>query len=457
MTHWTEKYRPQSLEEVLGNPTAVSELRRWAQAWTRGIPDRRAVILQGEPGIGKTSAALALGREMGWTVIEMNASDQRNAEAIRRTAARGAVLETFSSTGEFLRTGEGGRKLIVLDEADNVFGREDQGGIAAIVQMIRETRQPVILIVNDLYGLTSRSSAIKRLCKTIKFQPVHAAAMKKILKDVAAKEGVDVSEDVLEFIADRSLGDMRSALTDLQALAVGTTELRSEATSALGFRDRESTIFAALGEIFRSGDARRSRDAVRALDEDPETLALWVDHNLPFEYRSLDDLARGYDRLARADIFLGRRARRQDYGMWGYAYDLLSAGVATARKGRAAGGQLQFPMYLMLMSRSRGRRTARNSLAQKLGRHLHTSAALVRNDVLPDLRALCAADAEFRVHLTAVLGLDEKEAAYLLDEKEDSHAVKHLLESAAKVPGFGSREALGEGLQEFDEGDDPGA
>src|SRR3970282_444929 len=327
MTHWTEKYRPQSLEEVLGNPRAASELRRWAQAWTRGIPDRRAVILQGEPGIGKTSAALAIGREMGWTVIEMNASDQRNAEAIRRTAARGAVLETFSSTGEFLRTGEGGRKLIVLDEADNVFGREDQGGIAAIVQMIRETRQPVILIVNDLYGLTSRSSAIKRLCKTIKFQPVHAAAMKKILKDVAAKEGVDVSEDVLEFIADRSLGDMRSALTDLQALAVGTTELRGEATSALGFRDRESTIFAALGEIFRSGDARRSRDAVRALDEDPEALAA---------------RARGYDRLARADIFLGRRARRQDYGMWGYAYDLLSAGVATARKGRAAGGQLQF-------------------------------------------------------------------------------------------------------------------
>jgi len=145
MTSWVEKYRPKTLDEVVGNPTAIAELRKWAAAWDKGRPDKRAVVLQGDPGIGKTSAALALANEMGWSVVEMNASESRNAEAIHKVATRGAVLQTFTDTGEFVRADEGGRKLIVLDEADNVFGREDRGGIAAIVEMIQTTQQPVAM------------------------------------------------------------------------------------------------------------------------------------------------------------------------------------------------------------------------------------------------------------------------------------------------------------------------
>lgn len=453
MTSWAEKYRPRTLDDVVGNPTAVSELRKWAQSWHRGTPDRRAAILQGDPGVGKTSAALALANDMGWTAIEMNASDSRTADAIQRTAGRGAVLQTFSSDGEFLRAAAGGRKLILLDEADNVFGREDRGGIAAIVRMIQETRHPVVLIVNDYYGLTGRSGSFRRLCKTIKFQAISVSTVKNVLRNVSAREGLDVDEEVLAAIAERASGDLRSALNDLQSLALGTTTLRAEDTSALGFRDRASTIFAALGEIFRSGDAGRARAAVRELDESPEDLILWVDHNLPLEYGGPEDRARGYDALAKADRFLGRTRRRQAYGLWSYASDMLTAGVAMARRGRFSGGQFQFPGYLMQMSRSRGARTARNAVARKLGSHLHASSALVRNEILPDFRALFAADAEFRVHLTAALGLNDKEAAYLLDEKEDSHAVKHLLENAAKIAGIRPADGPAGSLHGYDEGD----
>src|SRR5438876_368302 len=224
MTSWAEKYRPKTLDDVVGNPTAIAELRKWAAAWDRGRPDKRAVVLQGDPGIGKTSAALALANEMGWSVVKMNASESRNAEAIHKVATRGAVLQTFTDTGEFVRADEGGRKLIVLDEADNVFGREDRGGVAAIVP--------------------------------------------------------------------------------------------------------------AVEEILRSGDARRARDAARELGESPEDLILWVDQNLAHEFSRPDDLARGYDALSRSDIFLGRTRRRQKYGLWSYATELMSSGVAVARKGR---------------------------------------------------------------------------------------------------------------------------
>src|SRR3979490_2746338 len=85
---WGEKYRPKDLNDVVGNPTAVSELRKWAASWQRGRPEKKAVVLQGPPGIGKTSAALALANEMGWSVVEMNASESRNADAIRKVASR---------------------------------------------------------------------------------------------------------------------------------------------------------------------------------------------------------------------------------------------------------------------------------------------------------------------------------------------------------------------------------
>src|SRR6266540_2259551 len=350
MTAWTEKHRPKTLDEIVGNPTAVAELRKWAEAWQRGRPEKRAVALQGDPGIGKTSAALALANEMGWSLVEMNASDSRNAEAIRKVATRGAVLQTFSDTGEFLEIEKGGRKLIVLDEADNIFGREDKGGVAAIVEMIQKTQQPVVLIVNDYYALTRRSSSLKRLCKTIKFQGIHDDAMKNILRTIAGREGLEAAPDVL-------------------------------------------------------------------------------------------------------DVIVGRVRRRQSYGLWSYARELMSSGVAVARRGRARGGQLEFPYYLIQMARSRAQRGARNSVASKFARYLHASQSLVRTDVLPVLKALFAGDEELRIQLTAELGLDEREVGFLLDEAEASHAVKHLLEKAAKIAHPKAREAAAGRLHAFDEGE----
>ncbi|OGS49528.1 MAG: hypothetical protein A3K65_04630 [Euryarchaeota archaeon RBG_16_68_12] len=435
MSTWTEKYRPRSLRDLVGNPAAVSELERWALAWQKGAPEKRAVILHGPPGTGKTSAALALAADMGWTVVEMNASDKRNADAVRGTALRGAITQTFSSTGEFLTTASGGRKLLILDEADNLFGKEDSGGIGAIVETIRQTRQPVVLIANDHYGLTRRSSAIKGLCRSIKFQPIHPSSVKTVLKQVAKAEGVTVPDEVVDYIAEHCDGDLRSAVNDLELVARGEMEITLRSVEVIGRRDRESSVYAALEKIFRSGDAKRARDSARDLDESPEDLILWVDENLPADYRRPEDLERGYAALSRADEYLARTRRRQQYSLWAYASEMMTAGVAVAREGRYGGGRYMFPQWLLKQSRSRGRRQVRNGLADRLGRYLHTSREVVVTDVLPAFKFLYTNDGDFKLATTLGLGLDEKEVAYLLDEKEDSHAVRHLMERVAKVRG----------------------
>ena len=430
---WAEKHRPKSLKDVIGNPTALAELRKWADSWAKKVPEKRAVVLSGTPGIGKTSAALALANDMGWGVVEMNASERRNAEAVRKVALTGAITQTFSATGEFLRTSEGKRTLIILDEADNLFGRQDFGGIGAIVDTIRQTRQPIVLICNDYYELSRRSGAIKALAKQIKWQRLSASAVKTALRRVAEAEGVAATDETLQAIAEHAGGDLRSAVNDFQALAEGRGEVLAEAVKTLGNRDVEGDVFDAVREILTSGSAERARRAAENLDEDPESLILWIDENLPYEYRDPEDLARGYERLARADVYLGRTRRTQVYRFWSYASDLMTAGVATARRGRWAGGQYRFPMWLMKRSRTRGRRAVAESLSRKIGAGVHASWRRVFLDVLPSFRQVFRADEEFRRATAGQFHFDEKELAFLLDADEDSTEVRALAALGAQT------------------------
>lgn len=443
MQSWVEKYRPQTLSDVAGNAAALSELRLWAESWDKGKPQKNAVILAGKAGTGKTSAALALAQDMHWQVIEMNASDARNADAVRRIATRGARFETFLSDGSYVRASEGGRKLIVLDEADNLFGTEDRGGIGAIVETIEKSGHPIVLIVNDLYELTRRSSSLKRLCKTIKFQRIHAATVKSVLKKVCKAEGVTVSEDMLEHMATKSQGDLRSAVNDLQLVSAGKTDVGIEDASAIGSRDTEGNVYDALLEIFRSGSVEKARKSTTNLDESPETLILWIDENMPVEYRRPDDLSRGYSALSKSDVYLGRVRRRQNYGLWSYAKDMMTGGVAAARQGSYAGGVYRFPTWLMKMSRSSSLRKTIDSLAGKLGSCMHTSKRVIVNDVIGPFRQLFRNDSELRLNAAIELNLDAKEIAFLLGEEEDSHPVKHLMEAVGKLKSAESEGSTG--------------
>jgi replication factor C large subunit len=441
-TAWTEKYRPRSLSEVVGNSRAVAEMRKWAEDWEHGHARKKAVILAGAPGTGKTSAAHALASDMGWGVLELNASDSRNYSAIKRVAFSGAVHDTFSDTGEFISSRTGGRKLIILDEADQLHestekgadGKDigDRGGKRAIVETVSRTRQPVVLIVNDRYGLTREGGeALKDMCQVIKFDRIRREVVRAALRRICESEGIQWTPDALEELSARSGGDLRAAVNVLQSLTAGTGVLRMETLNALGSRDERAQIFDAVVDILKGTSAERARSALRKLDETPDFVLMWLDENVPLEYRHPDDLSRAFDMLSRADVFLGRVSRRQQYSLWGYASDLMSAGVALAKRRRYVEfNRYRFPMWLVKRSRLRGGGRVQREVLGKIGGYTHRSGYAARHQMLPLFRRLFEIDHAFAVRFVRELKLEPEHIAYMLDVESVSPRVRGLMEAA---------------------------
>ena len=425
---WTEKYRPSSLDMVIGNPKAVSELRAWAREWSSGVPSKRAVVLMGSPGIGKTSAAVALASDMGWGLVEMNSSDQRTGDAIAAVALKGAYGNTFTDSGSYLDSKTGGMKLIILDEADSLFGNADRGAMPVISELIKRTKQPVILIVNDFYALSRKSSAAKTDTLQINFMKPRSTEIVKALRNIAAKECVTIGEDALAIIAENSHGDMRAAVRNLESLALGRMTITANDAATLSDRIVKKGMYDLMDAVFRKGDAKEARRLMTDVDETPDHVMLWLDENLPHEFRDRGDLVRGYEKLSRADVFLGRVHRRQYYRFWSYAGDMMTSGLAVSKmSGTHNNERFRFPSYLMKMSRGKGVAALKKAICYKLAVFLHTSTGRISHDVLPFFKIMMLNDPELRMRMCDSLDLDAEELAFLLNAKVDSKIVKDTL------------------------------
>ena len=422
---WAEKYRPKTLAEVVGSDKAKGELLNWAESWIKGDPEKRAVILHGSAGVGKTSAAYALANDLGWEVVELNASDQRTAGIIKRIAGVAS-----SSRGLF----ESGLRLIILDEADNIHGTADYGGSREIIKIIRNTRNPIILTANDLYGI---SKSIKAECDTIQFRAIRKPTIAAQLKRICKTEGIECADLAIKELSEGK-NDLRSAINDLQAIAEGKTRIGMD-DLVTGTRDRKESIFNLLSAVFKGSDMEDVYRASYSIDETPDTLIHWIDENLPRQFTGAS-FVYGIDCLSKSDRFLGRVKRRQTYRFWRYASFLMICGtvqaVSESVKQNRSFVRYQPPSHFRRLSQSRGRRKREIELGLKIAKVTHADEEYSRRRLIPLLR-LIFQDVDKAAAITGELGLDQDDVLLILGNKgkrEAKEIVKLSETFSKKIP-----------------------
>jgi len=421
MTDWTETYRPTTLSEVRGNNKARDKLEEWAESWD---DHRKSVIVHGSPGVGKTSAAHALASDMGWPVMELNASDSRGADVIEKIAGEAAKSGTLTA-------GEAGRRLVILDEADNFHGNADYGGSREVTRVVKDANQPIVLVANEFYDM---SQSLRNACETIEFRDVSKRSIVPVLRDICRREGVEFEEEALEKIAESTSGDLRSAVNDLQAVAEKAERLTVDDV-VTSERDTTEGIFDFLDELIKEKDAEGALRASYDVDETPDELLNWIEDNVPKDYEGAE-LADAYGFLSNADRWLGRVRATQDYSYWRYATDNMTAGVAASRRGDK-GGWTRYgpPSYWSKLGRTKGTRNTRDSIAERIAEREGASVATVRRDILPFLSAMThhCKNRDLTVRMAAAYDLDESEVSFVTGSGKDTNKVQSIVEDAAEL------------------------
>ena len=350
--------RPEHLADIVGNATAVRQMAEWARTWTsRSKP----LLLYGKPGIGKTSSAYALARDMNWDVIELNASDQRTAAVIERIAGAGST--TASLTGS-------SRKLIVMDEADNLQGTADRGGAKAIIECIKNARQPIILIANDLYGL---APDLRLRCEPVQFRALPARSIAPRLKFICAKEKIACSEAAVHEIAESAGGDVRAAVNMLYASAIGRESIDGDQVHT-SQKDERVSIFSLVGAVFGKATDEDLMKISRDVEDTPDNIEQWVEGSVHL-IADPGAVERAYRSLARADEYIGYTYRRQYYTLWRYATTVMLLGVADAAGGKGIHARILPPEALA--EDVHGKKTEGDPLLRSLTHRGHHAAPAV--------------------------------------------------------------------------------
>jgi replication factor C large subunit len=383
---WSERYRPKSLSEMVGNEESRARLVLWLEKWK---PHSKAAILVGPPGTGKTTMAHLLSARSGVNLVELNASDTRTKEKLSKKI--GEVLSSASLFGE--------RSLIFLDEVDGLAGRSDYGAVEFIKDSVKTSENPIIMAAND--PESDQVIKLGAVSTVIRIRPPPPREVHLYLRMIAKEEGLSVSDDELTEIVKSAGGDLRYALNALQS-------------GAAGLKDVELTAVQSINAFFDASDPKSALAAIRAHPGQPrdrlrDLFGSVMKARLPDEKR-----AEALDVISRADLLLGRMLRGKDWRLLRYFDSMLAYGLKETLEGERlqyAQDFLPWNMQLRVWNDSKKIKEIAGAAGPRLG----TSGRESLVEDFPYMMVLCSSK-KFREEFVKSLGLEEPIATFVVKE-----------------------------------------
>ena len=247
---WIEKYRPKTLDEVSGQKEIVERLKTYAAA--KSLPH---LLFTGTAGIGKTTCAVALARELfgdTWSMNfrELNASDERGIDVVR------TQIKQFARTSPL---GDAKFKVLFLDEAD-ALTNDAQAALRRTMENYAETCR---FILSCNYS-SKIIDPIQSRCAIYRFRPLTEEAVREEMDRIAKAEGLVIEEDAYQAITYVAQGDMRKAINALQGAAIVADSVTAQNVYAVTSTAKPEEI-ALLVSLCKEGDFETSERMLHML------------------------------------------------------------------------------------------------------------------------------------------------------------------------------------------------
>jgi replication factor C small subunit len=227
-TIWIEKYRPQKLDDIVGQDEIVERLSSYVKSGN--LPH---LLFTGSAGVGKTTAAVTLAREFfkdSWQMNfrELNASDERGIDVVRNQ------IKQFARTTPL---GDAEFKILFLDEADALTTDAQ----AALRRTMESYAQTCRFILSCNYS-SKIIDPIQSRCAIYRFKPLGEAAVKEEVHRIAKKEGLSITKEAMDAIVYIAQGDMRKAINALQGAAIISNKIDDKMVYAITSTARPDEI-----------------------------------------------------------------------------------------------------------------------------------------------------------------------------------------------------------------------
>ena len=282
---YTTKYRPNKLEDFVGNKQLVQPFIQWLLEWDPQNKKSKCALVSGVNGVGKSLLVELLLQKHDYNIIELACDDDRD---------KGWINEYIKPLLKTKKTFNGQENALVVSDIDS--SGSDYGFIASLVECIKDTCIPIICICDDRYSQNIKP--ILNYCVDFKLAKPSYDDVYRLIYKVVTTEGIKIGKSSVDKLYEQSNGDIRIILNTLQ---LGIKK------SDKGKDIQNYSIFDTTGQLFSQENSIDEKQRYYWMSPDIHTLMVqenYISNTLTSkdDVKRLENISYSADSLSDSDI-----------------------------------------------------------------------------------------------------------------------------------------------------------